>query len=70
MIRPNREYRNMPMFEVRASEGEAKSYVVEGYASTFDKFELFEYEGIKYYEQVEPHAFDEGTVYKDRPFKH
>ncbi len=58
-IRPNREYRNMPMFEVRADEGEAKSYVVEGYASTFDKFELFEYEGIKYYEQVDPHAFDE-----------
>ena len=40
-IRDNREYRNIPMFEVRAAEeGEEKSYIVEGYASTFEPYVL------------------------------
>lgn len=59
-IRDNREYRNIPMFEVRAAgEGEEKSYSVEGYASTFEPYVLWEYDGVKYYEQIDPRAFDE-----------
>lgn len=59
-IRDNREYRNIPMFETRAAaEGEEKSYIVEGYASTFEPYVLWEEDGIQYMEQIDPHAFDE-----------
>ena len=59
-IRDNREYRNIPMFEVRAAEeGEEKSYIVEGYASTFEPYVLWEEDGIQYKEQIDPRAFDE-----------
>lgn len=59
-IRDNREYRNVLMFEVRAAEeGEEKSYIVEGYASTFEPYVLWEDEGIQYMEQIDPRAFDE-----------
>lgn len=59
-IRDNREYRNIPMFEVRAAEeGEEKSYIVEGYASTFEPYVLWEEDGIQYKEQIDPRAFEE-----------
>lgn len=56
--RENREYRNIPCFvpETRA-EGE-ENYIVEGYASTFDEYVLFEYEGIEYKERILPEAFE------------
>ena len=58
-IRDNREYRNIPMFEVRtAEEGEEKSYIVEGYASTFEPYVLWEEDGIQYKEQIDPRAFE------------
>ena len=58
-IRDNREYRNIPMFEVRAAEeGEEKSYIVEGYASTFEPYVLWEEDGIQYKEQIDPRAFE------------
>lgn len=55
--RENREYRNFPMMEVRA-EGEETSYMVEGYASTFETYTLFESDGIEYKERILPEAFD------------
>lgn len=59
-IRENREYRSIPMFEVRAAgEGEEKSYIVEGYASTFEPYVLWEEDGIQYMEQIDPRAFEE-----------
>lgn len=61
-IKDNREYRNIPMhnFETRkAEEGTEPSYIVEGYASTFDEYVLFEYEGIQYKEQILPEAFED-----------
>ena len=59
-IRDNREYRTIPIFETReAKEGENESYVVEGYASTFEPYILFEEDGIQYKEQITPDAFDE-----------
>ena len=62
-IRDNREYRNIPMFEVRAAEeGEEKSYIVEGYASTFEPYVLWEEDGIQYMEQIDPRAFEETDI--------
>ena len=58
-IKDNREYRNIPLFETRAKEGEEDSYIVEGYASTFEPYVLFEADGIQYKEQITPDAFDE-----------
>jgi len=64
MIRENREYRNFTNFEVRKDEGEEfESYVVRGYASTFDEYVLFKDEnGTEYKEKIDPHAFDEADM--------
>lgn len=56
-IRANREYRSFPMVEARA-EDENPSFKVEGYASTFDEYVLFEDNGIQYKEKILPEAFD------------
>ena len=66
-IRENREYRQAPMFEVRAAaEGEEKSYEVSGYATTFnDAYVLFESDGIQYKEQILADAIDENTDLSD-----
>lgn len=54
MIRENREYRNTIMFEVVPDN----DYVVEGYATTFDIYDLFESDGITYKERIMPDAFE------------
>lgn len=59
MFREEREYRICQRMEVRKAEEGKESYVVEGYASTFDEYEMFEFEGIKYFERIEPAAFEE-----------
>lgn len=59
MYRENREYRMLPAFEARAMEGGEKAYLVEGYASTFDKYMLYEWDGVEYFEQFDRNAFDE-----------
>ncbi len=66
-IRENREYRQAPMFEVRAAaDGEDKSYEVSGYATTFnDEYVLFESDGIQYKEQILADAIDENTDLSD-----
>lgn len=59
-IKENREYRFIPInsFELR-KEGETEpSFMVKGYASTFEPYVLFEDEGIQYKEQILPEAFD------------
>ena len=59
-IRNDREYRNLGLFDLRSAEeneGEEKRYIVEGYASTFETYELFEWDGVKYLERIEPTAF-------------
>lgn len=58
MIRENREYRNFPMLEVRKEGENEPSFLVEGYASTFETYVLFEDEGIEYKERILPEAFD------------
>lgn len=59
MIRDNREYRNMPLLVEQRAENEEPSYRVEGYASTFDEYELFNDGKDSFCERIEPTAFDE-----------
>lgn len=59
--RENREYRNVSInnFEIRkAEEGQDESFIVEGYATTWDEYVLFEDEGVQYKEQILPEAFE------------
>lgn len=59
-IRDNREYRNMPMLTEKREDGDAeKTYIVEGYASTFDEYELFNDGTDSFCERIEPTAFDD-----------
>lgn len=37
-------------------------YYIEGYATTWDPYELWEVDGIKYYEQIDRKAFDEADL--------
>ena len=60
-----REYRNM---EMRIRDDEEVKYSVEGYASTFERYKLFEEEGIDYFEQIDPKAFD-GADMTDAVFR-
>lgn len=43
-------------------EGEEKSYLVEGYASTFDPYVLMTIDGVDYSERIEPTAFDDADL--------
>ena len=52
-----REYRNMT-FEVR-KDGDEPSFLVEGYASTFEPYKLVEIDGVDYNERIAPNAVDE-----------
>ena len=56
-IRNDREYRNVGSFEKR-DENDERNYFVTGYASTFEPYLLFEDMGVKFYERIEPTAFD------------
>ena len=56
----NREYRNMT-YEVR-TDGDKPSFLVEGYASTFEPYKLIEIDGEDYNERIDPKAFDEADL--------
>ena len=60
-MKQNREYRNM---ELRFKEEEnSDSYIVEGYASTFESYKLMTSEdGTDYFERIEPTAFDDADL--------
>ena len=55
----DREFRSM---EMRLSDSEEVNYAVEGYASTFERYMLFEQDGEEYFEQIDPKAFDEADM--------
>lgn len=61
-MKQNREYRNMELRLSEVAEGEEKSYIVEGYASTFDPYVLLTVDGVDYSERIEPTAFDEADL--------
>lgn len=68
MSQVKREHRLM---EVRAiQENENEDMIVEGYALTFnDPTVLYEYDGVKYYEQISANALDNADL-SDVPFKY
>lgn len=37
-------------------------YYVEGLATTYEPYELYEFDGVKYYEQIDRNAFDEADI--------
>ena len=58
-MKNDREYRTLNIEVREANEGGEPSYIVRGYASTFEPYVLFEEDGVQYKEQIDPHAFDE-----------
>ena len=61
-IKNDREYRNLGTFEVRADDEGEKSYRVQGYASTFEPYKLFDDDGIEFFERIAPDAFNEADM--------
>lgn len=57
-IKQDREYRNSGAFELDESE----NFYVDGYASTFEPYEMMEIDGEKYYERISRNAFDEADM--------
>ena len=57
----NREYRMMEL-RIQKSEDEEQSYIVEGYASTFDTYKLATIDDKDYFERIEPTAFDNADL--------
>ena len=58
-MKDNREYRNLELRIAQPKEGSEESYIVEGYASTYDSYRLFtDEDGIDYFERIEPTAFN------------
>ena len=62
-MKNDREYRTLNL-EVRAKDENGEpSYIVRGYASTFEPYVLFEDEdGTEYKEVIEPTAFDDADL--------
>ena len=64
-IKNDREYRvlQIPEIQFRALEGEDNNYIVEGFATTFnDPYTLYEYDGVKYQEQIDRKALEEADM--------
>jgi HK97 family phage prohead protease len=56
----NREYRDLKIEIEERKEGDEPSYLVRGYASTFEPYVLFtDEDGTEYKEVIDPKAFDE-----------
>ena len=63
MKNDKREYRTLNLEVEKRAENDEPSYIVRGYASTFEPYVLFEDEdGIQYKEVIDPHAFDEADL--------
>ena len=58
----DREYRDMELRLSKSDDIEQANFNVEGYASTFERYKLFEEDGNEYFEQIDPHAFDEADM--------
>ena len=54
-IKSDREYRNLGSLELKDIE---ENRMVEGYASTFEAYPLYEADGVTYYERIDPKAFE------------
>lgn len=58
-MKNDREYRSFDFMKRAKDEGEESSFLVEGYASTFDEYTLGADDEAVYNERIEPTAFDE-----------
>ena len=56
-----REYRLMQIQPEERAEGQP-TYKVRGYASTFEPYVLYSFEGVDYSERIDPHAFDDADM--------
>ena len=61
-MKNDREYRTLNIEVEQRNEAGDPTYIVRGYASTFEPYVLFEEDGIQYKEQIDPHAFDEADM--------
>lgn len=67
-MKQNREYRNMELRIAEPTVEEEDSFMVEGYASTYEPYKLLTVDGIDYFERIEPTAF-EGADMSDVVFR-
>lgn len=62
-IKSNREYRMVQLPEMQFRTIEDESYIVEGYATTFNqRYELFQIDGVSYGEEIDSKALDEADM--------
>ena len=61
-MKQDREYRSMELRVLPLEGVEEPSYMVEGYASTYEPYMLMTIDGIDYYERIEPTAFDGADI--------
>ena len=61
-VKPDREYRNFSIERRAKEEGEPSSFLVEGYASTFDEYQLWEDSEMVFRERIDSKAFDEADM--------
>ena len=57
-VKNDREYRSMPVMRGAEDRGD----IVEGYASTFLPYLLFEQDGKQYFERIERNAYDKADM--------
>lgn len=62
MISNEREYRSFNIEQRAKKDGDEPSYLVEGYASTFEEYTLWEDDEYVWRERIEPTAFDEADM--------
>ena len=58
----NREYREMELRIAPPEIENEQSFMVEGYASTFQRYKLLEVDGVDYFEQIDPEAFRDADL--------
>lgn len=62
-IKPDREYRMIQLPDIQFRALEDEEFIVEGYATTWDDpYTLFEYDGIKYMEQIDRNALNSANM--------
>ena len=67
-MKQDREYRSMELRVLPLDGVEEPSYMVEGYASTYEPYKLLTIDDVDYYERIEPTAF-EGADLTDVVFR-
>lgn len=62
-IKPDREYRMIQLPDIQFRALEDEEFIVEGYATTWDDpYTLWEYDGIKYMEQIDRNALNSANM--------